>query len=135
MTEKEKMLSGALYDPGDPELMALRDKAARLGKAYNDTVESEVDKRRAILDEWNIRRGTDVYIRGPVWFDYGCFTSIGENTFINFNFTCLDCCPVEIGDNVFMGPNISILTPMHPIRWQERNVFRKPDGTIANREP
>ena len=27
MTEKEKMLTGALYDPGDPELTALRQRA------------------------------------------------------------------------------------------------------------
>lgn len=134
MTEKEKMLSGALYDPADPELVALRDKADRLCREYNNTLESETDKRQAILDELGIQRGAEACIRGAVEFDYGCFTSIGENTFINFNFTCLDCCPVEIGDNVLMGPNVSILTPMHPLRWQERNPFRKPDGTLSDKE-
>ena len=134
MTEKEKMLSGALYDPADPELSALRETASRLAGAYNNTPEGETDRRQALLDEWNIKRGPNVYIRGPVQFDYGCFTSIGENTFINFNFTCLDCCPVEIGEDVLIGPNVSILTPVHPLRWQERNVFRKPDGALSNRE-
>lgn len=128
------MLSGALYDPSDPELTALRETSSRLSKAYNDAPESESDKRQAILDEWGVKRGPGVCIRGPAQFDYGCFTTIGENTFVNFNFTCLDCAPVDIGANVFMGPNVSILTPVHPLRWQERNPYRKPDGTWTDKE-
>ena len=44
--------------------------------------------------------------------------------FANFNFTVLDCCPVTIGDDVLFGPNVSLLPPMHPLRWQDRNVSR-----------
>ena len=134
MTEKEKMLNGELYDPSDPELTALREKGSVISKAFNDTTESEVEKRYALLKEWGVTLGENAYIRGSVQFDYGCFTSIGENTFINFNFTCLDCCPVTIGRDVFMGPNVSIMTPVHPLRWQERNAYRKPDGTLSNQE-
>ena len=32
MTEKEKMLSGQLYDPSDPELCRLRVKARKLAR-------------------------------------------------------------------------------------------------------
>ncbi len=39
MTEKEKMLAGQLYDPGDEELTALRVKARKLARRYNQTVE------------------------------------------------------------------------------------------------
>ena len=134
MTEKEKMLKGELYDPSDPELTALREKGSVISKAFNDTTENEVEKRYALLKEWGVTLGPNAYIRGAVQFDYGCFTSIGENTFINFNFTCLDCCPVTIGRDVFMGPNISILTPLHPLRWQERNVYCTPDGRRVDKE-
>ena len=134
MTEKEKMLKGLLYDPSDPELTALRQKSHRLSKDFNDTLETDDERRGAILEELGIQLGEDSFILPPVQFDYGCFTSLGARTFINFNFTCLDCCPVNIGADVFMGPNISILTPVHPFRWQERNQYRKPDGTITDRE-
>ena len=70
----------------------------------------------------------------PVQFDYGCFTSIGTNFYANFNFTCVDCCPVTIGENVFLGPNVSLLTPIHPLRWQDRNQYVKQDGTLADKE-
>ena len=33
-----------------------------------------------------------------------------------------------------IGPNVSLLTPMHPLRWQDRNPYAKPDGTITDKE-
>ena len=78
--------------------------------------------------------GENVYLQGPVQFDYGCFTEIGKNTYANFNFTCLDCAPVKIGNDVFIGPNVSLLTPVHPFRFQDRNMYRRADGVYADRE-
>ena len=134
MTEKVKMLAGELYDPADEELVALRQKAHRLSKEYNDTLETQEEEREAIMRELLPGLGEDAYLQGPVQFDYGCFTDIGENTYANFNFTCLDCAPVKIGSNVFMGPNVSILTPVHPMRWQNRNLYLRADGTKTDRE-
>ena len=132
MNEKEKMLAGKIYDPSDRELASLREKAHRLCWEYNEAPED--DPRRAeIVRELGIA-GESFYLQGPVQFDYGCFTSMGLNTYANFNFTCLDCCPVTIGDNVFFGPNVSLLTPVHPLRWQDRNPYVKPDGTPTDRE-
>ena len=134
MTEKEKMLAGQLYDPADEELIALREKAHALSKQYNDTLETQEEEREAIMKELVPDLGEDAYLQGPVQFDYGCFTRIGGNTYVNFNFTCLDCAPVKIGSNVFMGPNVSILTPVHPMRWQDRNLFVRTDGVKTDRE-
>ena len=44
MTEKEKMMAGKIYDPSDKELVALRTKAHRLSKEYNELLET--DERR-----------------------------------------------------------------------------------------
>ena len=57
-----------------------------------------------------------------------------ERVFANFNFTVLDCCPVTIGDDVLFGPNVSLLPPMHPLRWQDRNVRQAPDGSAYDYE-
>ena len=134
MTEKEKMLAGQLYDPADDELIELREKAHALSKQYNDTLETQEEERDAIMQQLVPDCGENAYLQGPVQFDYGCFTHIGENTYANFNFTCLDCAPVHIGANVFMGPNVSILTPVHPLRWQDRNLYRRADGVMTDRE-
>ena len=132
MTEKERMLKGKIYDPSDEELTTIRLKAHRLCKEYNGLLETD-ERRDEIIKELGIK-GEFFSPLGPIQFDYGCFTTIGKNSFANFNFTCLDCAPVTIGDNVFIGPNVSILTPMHPLRFEDRNLYAKPDGTITDRE-
>ena len=102
MTEKEKMLAGLLYDPSDPELDALRLKARKLARKYNLTDEDRPEALRAILTELLPSAEELPAMQAPVWFDYGCNTSFGRLCFTNFNFTCLDVCPVRIGDNVMM---------------------------------
>lgn len=133
MSEKQKMLAGEIYDPSDGELFALRRKAHNLCTDYNALYED--DERRAdILKELVPNLGEGGYMQGPVFFDYGVFTHTGKNFYCNFNFTVLDVCPVTIGDNVFVGPNVSILTPKHPLRWQERNMYKNGRGVVTDRE-
>lgn len=134
MTEKEKMLAGKIYDPTSAELVTLRTKAHRLCKQYNDSFEEDIDMRNKILSDLVPNMAEGGYIQGPVYFDYGVFTHIGKNFFANFNFTVLDVCPVIIGDNVFVGPNVSILTPKHPLRYQDRNAYKTADGRVTDRE-
>lgn len=134
MTEKEKMLSGKIYDPNDEELFSLRRNAHNLCKVYNDTFEDEGDRREELLNKLLPNRGKGTYLQGPVYFDYGVFTKVGENFYANFNFTVLDVCPVTIGDNVFVGPNVSILTPKHPLRWQDRNIYKSEKGYVTDKE-
>jgi hypothetical protein len=133
MNEKEKMLAGKIYDPTDEELTKLRTKAHRLSQRYNTLFEDD-ELRDIVIDELIPNKGKGVYLQGPVYFDYGVFTSFGENCYANFNFTVLDVCPVNIGNNVFFGPNCSLMTPMHPFRWQERNIKFKEDGTAYGDE-
>lgn len=134
MTEKEKMLAGKIYDPNDSELLALRRNAHKLCKLYNDTAEDEEERREELLNALLPDRGEGTYLQGPVYFDYGVFTKAGKNFYANFNFTVLDVCPVTIGDNVFIGPNVSLLTPKHPLRWQDRNIYKSDKGYMTDNE-
>lgn len=134
MTEKEKMLAGKIYDPNDKELFALKLVAHKMSLQYNLTTEEDEEKRKEILDVLLPNRGEGTYLQGPVQFDYGVFTTVGKNFYANFNFTVLDVCPVTIGDNVFVGPNVSIYTPLHPLRFQDRNPYRRADGVLTDKE-
>ena len=128
LTEQEKMLAGKIYDTSDETLAKKRLKAHRLSKDYNDTYEDEAEKRKEILSELLPYLGEGTYIQGPIQFDYGEFTVFGKNCYANFNFTVLDCCRVNIGNNVFFGPNCTIATPIHPLVAEERRMRFKPDG-------
>ena len=134
MTEKEKMLQGLLYDPTDPELVALRQRAHKLCRLYNQTDESQTEEVNGLLRELIPNLGEGSFVCGPLFLDYGVFTTIGKNSWINVNLTVLDTCPVKIGEQVFMGPNCSILTPLHPLLPEERNLRRRPDGSYYDLE-
>ena len=133
MTEKEKMLAGRLYDPSAPELSKRRKTAHALCLKYNSTAETD-SSRAEILRELLPHLGKRGYIQGPAFFDYGENFVTGENFYVNFNFTALDCAEIKIGDNVFFGPNCSLYTPIHPLLAEERKIRRKADGTLYDLE-
>lgn len=133
MDELERMVTGKIYDPSDEKLLSFRDHAHRLCAEFNALVEGEA-RRDAILEELLIHRYENLMLVGPIYFDYGRFTSFGKNCFANFNFTVLDCAPVYIGDNVFFGPNVSIVTPVHPLLGEERKIYKNEKGALTDKE-
>ena len=134
MTEKEKMTAGKLYDASGEELTEMRRKAHKLSKDYNDTYEDETEKRKEILKQLLPHAGKELYLQGPIQFDYGEFTWFGDRCYANFNFTVLDCCPVRIGDDVFFAPNCTIATPVHPLLPSERNMKYRKNGDLYDLE-
>lgn len=132
MTEKDKMLSGQFYDPADPELAALRRKARTLCFRFNNTAPDDFGGMEAVFREL-LHLGPDSWLTAPIRFDYGCFTTFGANSSANYNFTALDCAPITIGDNVLIGPNCTLATPVHPLHPLDRTQTR-PDGSVLQPE-
>lgn len=134
MTEEEKLLAGKMYYPGDEKLCEQRAKAHKLCKKYNDLYEDETDERNKIVEELFPHRKANFYVQGPIFFDFGSHTFFGENFYANVNLVVLDDGPVTIGDNVFLGPNNSLLTAIHPLLFKERNPVLQPDGSMFGYE-
>lgn len=129
----EKMLAGEPYRPGKSGLPEMRKKAHKLSQEYNQILESD-PKRKMILDELLPDHGKGIFLQGPIQFDYGKFTHLGDNFYANFNLTVLDTCPITIGKNVMCGPNVSLVTPLHPLQYQQRNPRKQSDGEIDDIE-
>ena len=122
MTEKELMLSGLPYSAEDlillKELNATKDVIHR----YNALIPSQEEEKKAILKDLLGHIGDDtICINQPFYCDYGKQISVGKHFFANFNFTVLDEATVTIGDNCFIGPNVSIYTACHSTDPVERN--------------
>lgn len=130
MREEEKIQAGVLFCPGDPELVAIKRKTHNLNVDYNQTHEDEEEKRAAILHEIIGQLGENGRIQGPIAFHYGKHTTIGKNFFANFNLTVQDDAQVTIGDNCNFGPNVTIVTPIHPMLPSERNAIRTASGEV-----
>lgn len=128
-TEKQKMLSGELYNALDPELSEERLKARLLLSELNNSREDEEEKRNSILKKLIPDAGAGFWLQPPFYCDYGYNISTGEKVFFNFNCVVLDVMPVKIGNRTLIGPNVQIYTATHPMDYRERAAgleFAKP---------
>jgi acetyltransferase-like isoleucine patch superfamily enzyme len=62
------------------------------------------------------------FVNPPFYCDYGFNIHVGKNFYCNFNCTFLDVAPITIGDNVWIGSNVSLYTAGHPIHPETRNT-------------
>ncbi len=135
MTEKEKMLAGEVYCAIDPQLLKELAEAREVIHDYNLLRPSENEKKLELLKGLLGHIGDDkIIINQPFRCDYGKQISIGKRFFANFNFIILDEAPVTIGDDCFVGPNVSIYTACHstdPVERNTRQEWAKP-VTIGN---
>jgi len=129
MNEKEKMLSGELYNPLDKSLENQRTECKLLCQEYNNLKYDNYEKRAEIIRKILGKTKEKFFIEQPFMCDYGCNIEIGENFYSNHNLIILDPAKVIFGDNVFIGPNCGFYTAEHPVDYQTRNKgleFAKP---------
>ncbi|MCK9159692.1 MAG: sugar O-acetyltransferase [Bacteroidaceae bacterium] len=119
MTEEEKIFSGKMFDPRKKELRDIKHKAHAACLRYNSMDEYAPD-RLPIIKEFIGSIGKTYYFQGPIQFNYGCHTFIGENFFANFNLMVMDDARILIGDHVCFGPNVSLMATTHPLISRER---------------
>lgn len=123
LTEKEKMLSGQLYNPLDKTLLAERRKARELLHIFNQTaVESERLQAQRQLLSASVK---NVWIEAPFFCDYGYNIKAGSRVFFNFNCVVLDVAQVIIGENTLIGPAVQIYTALHPMDAAERRTLQE----------
>lgn len=128
MREEEKLLAGTLFCPGDTELRKIKLRTHNLCTKFNQTFEDEVEKRSLILPEIFGELGESSFLQGPIYIHYGIHTKIGKRFFGNFNLTIQDDARVEIGDDCCFGPNVTIVTPVHPMLANERQLIMTKEG-------
>lgn len=122
MSAKDKMLNQEYYPSGDEELTLERELVKDLLFELNRIQPSKRDQRHAMLRQLFGALGDNPWIESPFTCDYGYNIYIGNNFYANSNCTILDCAKVTIGNNVLLGPNVSLYTPNHPVNAEERNA-------------
>lgn len=125
--EEKRIFAGKLFDARRPELKDIKHKAHECCRRYN-TLDERDEERSRIIKDFIGKVGENVYFQGPMQFNYGSHTFIGNNFFANFNLMVMDDGPIHIGDNVMIGPNVSLLSSNHPLLPDERLRLTYPDG-------
>ncbi len=120
MTEKEKMLSGRLYNPNDKELIAERHFARSIFQKINSIQDDKKKEQNKLFAKLLGQSVKGLWIEPPFYCDYGYNIKVGKNVFMNFNCCILDVMEVKIGNNIMIGPNVQIYTATHPIDAKTR---------------
>lgn len=126
MTEKEKMLAGKDYSAIDQDLVAELNAVREIIYDYNMLRPSAHAEKLSLLKRLFGHIADDnILVNQPFYCDYGKQISVGRRFFANFNLVVLDEAPVTIGDDCFIGPNVSIYTACHSTDPVERNSRRE----------
>nr|WP_222707992.1 sugar O-acetyltransferase [Algibacter pacificus] len=81
----------------------------------------DADKVRALFSQLTRKKVDESFLLIPPFYTSGGVEiNVGRNVFINQNCTLYDLGGLEIGDNVMIGPNVSIITSGHPIAPSQR---------------
>lgn len=119
--EWHNMITGEPYNAFHSEFQRRLYETRERIRRYNDTLPNEVETLDGMLRNILGSIGRNPVINQPFRCDFGCNIHIGDNFIGNFNLTILDEAKVVIGDNVFIGPNVGLYTPCHPLEPTERN--------------
>lgn len=124
-TEWQKMVSGEEYQADDPEIIRVLNLTKDAVRAYNQIQPTRLEEREAAIRKIIGKCGEKPFFNQPFLCDYGVNIRVGDRFFANFNFTVLDEAYVTIGDDVFIGPNVSLYTACHSTDPVERNSRRE----------
>lgn len=118
MTEHEKCLAGLEYcfaGMGD-----LKEHAADGCEKLNALSILDTEARETAISELFGSVGKSPTVMTGFHCDRGSNITAGDNLLINYNVTILDIGPVEIGNDVLIGPGTVIATVSHAISPRKR---------------
>ena len=120
MTEKEKSHAEMLYQPGDEELVADRAETVRKLYEYNRIHPLDKEARDKAIRKILGKAGKNCVVEQPLFCTYGYNTTVGDNFFLNVNCKLMDSGKITIGNNVFIAPDVRIITEEHSFDVKDR---------------
>ncbi|HEX7693935.1 MAG TPA: sugar O-acetyltransferase [Sphingomonas sp.] len=109
--------------PESAAMVANVNRAMAITPRLNRLSYADAAEIRAVFSELVGYRVDDSFVLIPPFYTaHGTEIRIGRNVFINQNCTIYDLGGVEIGDDVLIGPNVSIITSGHPLEPSQRRA-------------
>lgn len=109
---------------GTPESRDLHGRIQRAIRLTEHLNRIPFDQQDAIHRAWSELTGVSVdptfSLIPPVYSEHGLNIRVGRNVFINQGCTLNDIGGIEIGDDVMVGPRVSLITSGHPLDPTQR---------------
>ena len=117
-------------DTGTAEVQGFRERVEQAIRMTERLNALPYDDREAIRVTWSELTGQPVdetfNLIPPVYSDHGVNIRLGRNVFINQRCQLNDIGGIEIGDDVMIGPGVSLISSGHPVAPASRR-----DGITA----
>lgn len=125
----ERMISGKLYNATSPDIAKQHARGLEGCDKFNRIpVRRAKAKQRALEKLIPSAVGKDFCAFAPFYCEYGVNIHVGKECFVNYNGIFLDVSPITLGDGVWIGANVTLATPNHPLLAEERLNADYPDG-------
>lgn len=120
-----RLRSGDPIRLNDPEYYKISEVVARtINLSQQLNTATDINSVRDLLSEiigTHIDESTIVF--APFYTNFGKFTSIGKNVFINHACSFLDMGGITIEDDVLIGPRVNLVTENHPLDPGDRRAL------------
>jgi acetyltransferase-like isoleucine patch superfamily enzyme len=111
---------------GTPEsaaMLANVKRAMAITATLNRLTFNDTDEIRALFSELIGRKVDESFLLIPPFYTVGGNEiRVGRNVFVNQNCTFYDLGCLDIGDDVLIGPYVSIITTGHPLEPSQRHA-------------
>lgn len=109
--------------PESAAMVASVKRAMAITPALNRLTYADAEQIRALFGDLIGMKVDDGFSLIPPFFTTGGENiRVGRNVFINQNCTMYDLGGIDIGDDVMIGPNVSIITSGHPLEPSQRRA-------------
>lgn len=116
MGERDKLHTGDLYLPNDPDVIEEQLGYMELLYDYNQTRPREQERRQALLRRMLAEVGEECWIEPPFHANWGGHhVHFGRMVYANYGLTMVDDTHIYVGDCTMFGPNVVVATAGHPI--------------------
>lgn len=121
----ERIKSGEPIRLNDPEYFKINEVVIKTLSLVNQLNQAgDIAKVRDFLSEITDRQvdeSTTVF--PPFYTNFGRFTQLGKNVFINHACSFLDLGGITLEDNVLIGPQVKLVTENHPLDSEDRKAL------------
>lgn len=128
-TDWKRMIEGKLYNSASKDIFWQHAKGMYLTQKLNKCPIWNTPRQMRILNRLiPSSKGKAMCVFTPFYCEYGVNIHVGNDVFFNYNCTLLDISPITLEDGVWLGANVTIATPCHPLIADERINRDYPDG-------
>lgn len=129
MNDWERMISGKLYNASSLDIARQHDRGMRLCARFNRIAPWRKRAKQRTLERLiPSAQGKELTVFAPFYCEYGVNIRVGQGCFFNYHCVFLDVAPITLGNGVWLGANVTLATPNHPLLAEERLAAPYPDG-------